>query len=65
MSQSIAANTHRFQPITAEYSLSESEVGAPIAIMGVPFDNVTRAQTLAISVIASLALLLFLHEFLG
>ncbi len=48
MSHSIAANTPRFQPITAEYSLSESEVGAPIAIMGVPFDNVTRSQTLKI-----------------
>lgn len=38
----------RFHPVTAEYSLANTTVAAPIAIMGVPFDNVTRAQTLTI-----------------
>ncbi len=38
----------RFHPVTAEYSLSDTTVAAPIAVMGVPFDNVTRDQTLAL-----------------
>ena len=38
----------RFHPVTAEYSLADTTVAAPIAIMGVPFDNVTREQTSAI-----------------
>lgn len=38
----------KFHPVTAEFSLSNTEVGAPIAIMGVPFDNVTRTEALNI-----------------
>lgn len=40
--------TESMKPVTAEYSLAETELGAPIALMGIPFDNVTREQTLAI-----------------
>ena len=40
--------TESAKPVTAEYSLAETTLGAPIALMGIPFDNVTRAQTLAI-----------------
>jgi N-acetylglucosaminyldiphosphoundecaprenol N-acetyl-beta-D-mannosaminyltransferase len=48
MSTTIASEIQKFQPVTAEFSLSEATVGAPIAIMGVPFDNVTRSETLNI-----------------
>jgi N-acetylglucosaminyldiphosphoundecaprenol N-acetyl-beta-D-mannosaminyltransferase len=46
MTTSAVTTLDKFHPVTAEFSLSNSAVGAPIAIMGVPFDNVTRSETL-------------------
>jgi len=35
-------------PVSAESSMTSKDMGSPISIMGVPFDNVSKTQTLAL-----------------